>query len=343
MSMLSCMKLKVAVLACLVPALAVAASTYCLAEDRLAQVIENVRANEEIYRDIEVIVHRTMRLGNPKHILPNLAKSIDTTGRTIFQNELAYFKKDESTTVIAGKDQPYKTFDTGSVRGFDGQVTRAVEQNSYANLVEGRRDDPRMVRPHTMLLSGAQVYFPLSVYLKGGEALRSAQFSARYAGYWKLSVRMEGKEPVDGLACIKLRCETLAKGQPPENADIRYIWLATERNYLPIKTVAYSIIDNPKLPAEIGQVHEFREISPGVWFPFRASLVAYDFPWLKENKHIVANTQEFTVKKAALNPHYDISLFRDIPFRDGLKVYVIRDEKIVRSYKQGEQKAEQKP
>src|SRR5262249_54377885 len=55
------------------------------------------------------------------------------------------------------------------------------------------------------------------------------------------------------------------------------------------------------------------------------------------NKQVVGNTQESTLTKVDLNPHYDISLFRDIPIPDGTLVYEVKDGEIINQYKQGEQ------
>ncbi len=44
---------------------------------------------------------------------------------------------------------------------------------------------------------------------------------------------------------------------------------------------------------------------------------------------------ELTVSKAALDPNYDISLFRDIPIPNGAQVHIIENGVTVRSYTQG--------
>ena len=81
---------------------------------------------------------------------------------------------------------------------------------------------------------------------------------------------------------------------------------------------------------------DFREIGPGIWLPFKYSITVYDERTIKEeNKLVVSNRREARIEKAELDPHYDLSLFRDIPMPEHAAVYELTGGKITRSYEIG--------
>jgi hypothetical protein len=248
------------------------------------------------------------------------------SSRFVYQGDLFFFKREWTTESRSGE---VGRFD--AVKGFDGEMTRAVEQGKIANLIEGRKEDPRFFRPHNILLKKAFVTFPLSEYLEGGDALKA------YRSYRSFNVTVEllGQEVLDGSRCFKVQVRTWNDGQEPEKGGRRLLWLAIDRNYLPIRTEAYASRVGGKL-VEFGRVERLEEIAPGIWFPMKASIVVYDEPALRQGKSVVAGTDTFTVKRVSLDPNYGIDLFRDIKIPDGAAVYEVDDGEIVRSYRQGE-------
>src|SRR5690606_32969754 len=76
--------------------------------------------------------------------------------------------------------------------------------------------------------------------------------------------------------------------------------------------------------------------SPGVWFPFRATILVYDTSFMREDgKHIVGSSETFIVERASLQPQYDIGFFQNVEFPNGTAVYEIEQGEIVKSYVQG--------
>jgi hypothetical protein len=81
------------------------------------------------------------------------------------------------------------------------------------------------------------------------------------------------------------------------------------------------VVDSATIPVEVGVLKDLREIAPGIWFPFAAEISINSQLAARENRLVVSQREEYRVEKVSLEPNYDISLFRDIPFPDGANVY----------------------
>jgi hypothetical protein len=305
-------------------------------DDRLKQVIENVRANEALYQKIEAHVTESYRLPEPDPQAPPFyftgqIKSSTSNMRTVVQDQFLYFRYEQPMELVDGTHLLHN-----AILGYDGQYTRRLEDKT-GNLVHGPVSHPRRFRPHAWMLGNARVAFPLSVWLTGGKELQNQQGAGLYQDYCIQKVFYEKEEMTEGLHTVKLRAQQNLMDQPTFVISFTNIWLATDRNYLPVKTEGFQPVKSNTLPVEVGRVSDFREIAPGVWLPFQQSIVVYDTEKLPENKLVVENTKEATLTHVDLNPHYDISLFRDIPIPDGTLVYEVKDDKIINSYKQGEE------
>ena len=292
------------------------------------ELVENVRTNEELYANLEVRLRSTYRLGEPENPSINYTKSGERSARFVYQDGMIYFRNDEENKDLKGIPER-----SDVLEGFDGKTTRLLEQNVIANIREGKIEHPCLFRPHSLILQGGGVRFPLSTFLRGGKELRA------HPPYNNVttSIRLEGDEVVDGLRCCKLRLSHHLDSWKTGAEDVRYLWLARERNYLPVRTEYFANPVRAGFQAdEVGTSTNFREISPGVWFPFHSTLIVYTGTSTAAGQPLVAfNTTEFTIDQANLDPHYDMSLFQDIPFPDGLKVQVVKDGKIAQEFIQG--------
>lgn len=316
----------------------------CAADERLQRVIDNVRANEALYKNIEAHFTATYELKDDElkiyepnpgtSIVPDgsliMVKSYTETARSVLQGNLLYFRTDKKN--ILGNNT---TMSYNLEMGYDGEYTRKV-QRPIANLVHGLEGHERLFRPHTWLLSGAAVVCPLSVWLTGGEELRTYPAVGLYKDNWAVEAFYEGEEVVDGLHTVKLRIKGTSRSTG-KFITRRYLWLAVDRNYIPIKTVAYNSTISLTLPKEVFRVTDLREVAPGVWVPFRRTAEVYSDTKLRENQAVVANTRGAILTQVDLNPHYDLSLFRDIPIPDGTRVYEVQDGNIIGEYVQGEE------
>lgn len=293
----------------------------------VSEIIQNVRSNEELYQNIEVIFHKEYRLRNQADwIMDNAITSSDGTHRTVLQNGMLFSSNYEKKTFSESK-----TNQRTRLHAYDGEKTRVIN-GRIVNIHVGKVGNPYQFRPHTWLLSLARMSFPLSLWLQGGEELQLQPFAGIYRDLIQ-DVTFEKVEELDGIQCFVLRSVLCGKQSPKEVDTIRYVWLAPEKNYLPVKTVGYAPAYSKEMPLEVGIASTFREIAPGISLPFRYEITVYDEYALRSmNKHIVSNSEVGVIEKAELNPQYPTSFFRDIPIPDDAIVYEIKDGVIVNSY-----------
>lgn len=278
------------------------------ADDTMTKIVENVRANEALYCNIETVIHKTYKLGRPKILIDDFTKTESRKSRVVLQGELTYLRIDGHSEAVGKASQNLDT-----LQGYDGLTTRVVEQDAFANIHDGKFTDYRIghADPYTMQFQRFGIGIPLSTFLQGTPGIRKQKGFEKH----NLEVTFEGEEVVDGLRCQKVRCRSWPDSWegPTDSVGHWDLWLAVDRNYLPIRNELF--LGRMKGQAEqIWRYSDLREISPGVWFPMRASLVVYDKLWFNEDhKLVVNNSEEYVVEKAVLDPRYDISLFRDIP------------------------------
>ena len=76
-----------------------------------------------------------------------------------------------------------------------------------------------------------------------------------------------------GRPCQKVKITTcVGSSRRPHSAWI--LWLAIDRNYLPIRQEAYTYHYSKSDPVGVGVAKDLREIAPGIWFPFAAEITA---------------------------------------------------------------------
>jgi hypothetical protein len=115
------------------------------------------------------------------------------------------------------------------------------------------------------------------------------------------------------------------------------IWLAIDRNFLPVREESVRPWQQPidptaTKPYGIGVVDELKEIAPGVWFPLRVTTTVYDCDELyRKGRYVVSGRYDLAVTAVDPDPHYDVSFFRNIEFPPDTLVYTVRDGKIIGS------------
>ena len=301
----------------------VASSTNCFADEALEAIIQNVRSNEKLYNNLELVLERTytlheaVRAKSPEGFLDDLIERETGTQRLVRQKGLLFFSIDKQMVGVLGQ-----TILRTTRQGYDGESTRTVTDKSTASVFDYRFEDGRLPRAHTLILEKARIPFSLSRYLTADENRKT-----------KLQVDYVGVEEVDGLECLKLRCHTW---RTSKEKDVRYIWLARERNYIPARTEFYVPRWTSEIAYEVGSVTEWKEIDSGVWFPSYAVIdVVFEVGLQAKIKEAIPyNTTRLSLAKALPNPQHDISLFRNISIPAGVEVNVVRDGKIVDTYVQ---------
>ncbi len=232
-------------------------------------------------------------------------------------------KKTESTTIER------QDFSDSSKMVYDGQVRRVV-QGGVANISEDSND--RIDAPHALILPHAMsANFHLSAYLVGGDALGG---HPRFANLDTIA-SYQGEEMVDGLRCAKVLVESRKKKPLQAPASRKYLWLAHDRNELPVRIVCYELNYSADLPIEEARVTRFEEVSKGVWFPMAIHFTIYQELVLREGKSVIANTSDLVTKSVELDTKYPIDFFQKIEIPKGTSVYELKKGKVVKSYIQG--------
>ena len=305
-------------------------------EGVLTQIINNVRQNELLYENREVIGEMAFELLRP---VPPGFENMDLADaheeyRHVGQGGLIYFSFDGYEANMKSRQV------TGTVQGYDGVRTTIYEKRAQiGNIKVGiRYEDPRILRPHVLLLFSEFVSVPLSTFLKGDQAILA---HPNGIGFEQKRVRpaYAGEEEALGFSCHKISVDLLwglEEEEPTEVTARRVLWISPERNYLPLRQVCYNLDVSAHTPLEESYVEDLREISAGVWFPYRTVLTGYDRDALAlEKRQLPAWRRTWTIEEASLDPSYDISLFRDISIPDGRPVYEEVNGEVVGKYVQG--------
>lgn len=291
-------------------------------KDKLSNIIENVEASEKRYSNYEVTFKYTHKIETPPLLLNGSVLSENEQITFVKQGDLFYFKQEGEKRVNDGRY--IKVFSEAS---YDGQWTRVNENNSYGNKVDSRRLDPRGYLPHALMYR-PWVGCPLSVYLRGGQTLKSDPSAGRYSHDLALKCNYVGTEVSDGHACFKIKAENSTSAG---TSGFGLLWIAPEKNYLPIRFEAYDKV-NTKLPISIRKIVEFKKADDGLDFPSRVSYRNYDRFALSKGQQIPVGSWQLTVDDIKISVNYPKKFFSKIDFAPNHPVYVIENAKVVNAY-----------
>ena len=112
----------------------------------------------------------------------------------------------------------------------------------------------------------------------------------------------------------------------PTNSIVLY--LATDRNHIPIKLEHYGgNSGRSDLPAGVSRCDEFREIAPGVWFPFQVSELMFDdFVCALRDVSSSSWRRDYQIESAKLSPNVDDAVFHEVIVPEGTKVLVFDED-----------------
>ncbi len=308
------------------------ACTAVRAEVTLEDIIENVRRSEALYENLDVVIHTEYEIGDREPAqFDQGAEVLKSSSRVHYVRQDGLFRLDRT----GSSHDTERTLSLDRVRAYDGGTTRGVEGTKVANIIQGRQDDKDLVRPHMLLLRNTlHCKAPLSVYLTGTEAMRSHPDS-HWEGDLSLRNTYLGEADFNGLRCHRVRITTHVPAGPPD--DSFELWLAEDRNYLPIRRFGFTFRYSENVPIGEGVVTALREIAPNIWFPTAAEMTVYDGIELQRSgrRDRVANRTTYAVEEVSLTPRYNLAYFRDVTIPDGTAVYEVTDGKITRSYREG--------
>jgi hypothetical protein len=302
----------------------------------IGDIIKNVRANEQLYKDLDVIIQdeyvdSQASLGWQKDFLPIRQKTIDIR----YVKQEGMFHLDIQGTVRREtSERKEETVARNKIRLFDGSTSRDLQGNK-ANIVAGATLDADMISPHMLILQPCGYPVPLSTYMEGHQAMLACR-DLKWNPRIHIQIESQGEEVVETHPCQKVAIKHVSAASG--RLQIAWVlWLALDRNYLPIRCEAYTYRVSKTVPVGRAVARNLREIAPGVWFPYEVVYTAYNSITLREHqRQELAWRERYTVKSVSLEPHYPIAFFRDLRISDGTYVYEVNaNGKIGRSYVQG--------
>jgi hypothetical protein len=294
----------------------------------LADVIANVRTNEKLYQDIEVLMRSTYDIGDrpPTEEREVVRQQV----RTRFVSQGEWFRLERE----GGGQDTRKRASMDRIRAFDGRTTRALEQKAVGNISAERLEDENFIRPHLLLSRYARLAVPFSVYLSGDKAIQ-AHPNGRWNANLKMEVSYQGNDTFNGLKCHKVLVKVI-QVKSGEVHDTGEYWLAEDRNYLPVRHLAYTYRFSKDIPVGEGVVQKFREIKRGVWFPSEVEVTAFNKFKIQQNGRRELQWREpYTIERVDLDPKYDRAFFAKVDFPAGTAVYEVEKGEILRSWRQG--------
>lgn len=319
-------------------------------QGELKKLLEKLRAEEELCKHHEIELETEYyRYGSGSRGLTKQITSIQKSARI---DELARFSEKKTFLGMSGAEvqaggcgeeqfQPVmqKTSVSETVQACDGLWLRIFDHyydvkpkgtdNKYAFLYRDAEKRLRVIRPHILFFRMLNIYTPLS-HVMSSETWAQDESSPLSAVY-------EGKETIDTFDCHRVRIDVFSPNRPKPYI-VAYLWLAEERNYLPVRYEFYESKRSEALPTSIGEVLEFKEISPGVWCPTRLKMLVCNRlarSGLCENRLIVSYRHDYKVTRVKLDPVVDPKLFEQITVPAGTNVTVYDENgELTKSYKQ---------
>jgi len=165
-----------------------------------------------------------------------------------------------------------------------------------------------LARPHMFLFEPARPRVPLSVYLAGREAIRKYAGESTSESRFTTRIQITGREKLQELDCTTVRIEMFdTNGKPRSRTDL---WLAQDRNLIPIRKLDYSYRQSKELPCSESRVETWQEVREGVWFPRKTFIERYDSNILRrELIQVTSWRNDYEVESIELNPELPEDVF----------------------------------
>ncbi|MDB5388401.1 MAG: hypothetical protein JWM11_4047, partial [Planctomycetaceae bacterium] len=272
-------------------------------DGKLAQLIAQVRTQEDRFRNYSVIIKTSREFAPPVLVQPMAGlnfgpspiRSITEINQQFVQGNRLKFVGEEITLINSGEKITGKR-----VSVFDGESTVSIEEGNSVTIQAGLVEPPQMLPPHCWGMYFLRVNFPLSVFLGGTEALklepkvgRSPIERGTVHEFYKVETDSLGDETIEGLACTKVRVKRwyYSKGEP----SIQYLWLARERNLHVARTLIASSNKGVEVVSQATHVTRWQQIAKEVWIPAEVEVEA-------PPPGPVRDTQRFAVESVAFAP-----------------------------------------
>jgi hypothetical protein len=300
-------------------------STCVAIDEKLEKVLDNVRAEEKLYENIEILYEKHYKLHSKINTIPEATSNFIEKERYVRSGSCVFRDMTGHYENISGEITNFSF-----LLGFDGERRISLQNEANANISTDSYKN--IVAPHILLLDSANISCSLSKYLSADDELKKSNTHKNY----DISVNYLCDEDLDSMRCSKLEIETWMKGEDRTKGSMRRIWLAHDRNYLPLRSVSYSYSYSKTNPVEECRVVRFTEILKDIWYPMEIQIRSFDALSLENNNIILSHTKTIITSNVKLNPEYPKSFFRKIDIPKGTTVHIIKNGEIIKTYIEGD-------
>jgi hypothetical protein len=272
-------------------------------DQRLAALIEQVEANEGLYKNLEARIRTQYDIGDRQPIDSEIVRR-DLV--TVFVSQNRMFRLEtQGATFLVDRPNSWRNI----VLLFDGE-TRRLAQRKGSDPKESAPGEDEVIRPHTLLRRYARITGPLSENLRGGPR--------KWAHGIEETVSYRGTGEYSGLKCHIVRFVTALPGRDSPPSNFSELWLAEGRNFLPIRLRLFAPQHSVEIPQLEGEVDTLRELKTGVWFPGHAVVKLFNPLELSATgKQTLQWREQYSLSNVSLDPDHEKAFFQDdrIPAR----------------------------
>ena len=262
---------------------------------RCEELLRAIRSEEAKYENLEIEVQELFRT-----LTPGMASQ--TVSKSSRQHSVIHPAKRWYAERSSARSATAETFESRSIQLYVEPWMRWFreerrsgpggerQEESYSIRRGSAEAGPPVLWPHMFLLESQQNSQRLSEYLA---ALENGEYPYRLSYL--------GEVEWDGLRCDVLR---LQRHDESTSSHYRIIWIARERNCLPLRMESYSPDWAPKLPTVQSTATDLREVAPGVWFPYRTQQIRFE-TWSLVDLSVGRMVMHHRRDKEVLNVSYD--------------------------------------
>ncbi|WP_298867002.1 hypothetical protein [uncultured Gimesia sp.] len=253
--------------------------------DVVQDLIRDVKKNEKLYADLKLsLISVYEKFPKPADINKQIQTETDIVIDLQGEKFRSEFKSNGRGTVqnFVGTENYTISINDENIDVFDGNTFRKFWAFDH---IPDKKDKPRrtmsrgeisgeipsvsnLARPHMFLRGTGGPRVPLSTYLEGARAITAYPGSGADMHHMYFEKKILGNEEFQGLQCIKVQMEWIgSKGKPVSRNEI---WLASDRNLIPVRILHYKYHRSKEIPTTEFRVDAWKELCPGVWFPMKA-------------------------------------------------------------------------
>lgn len=289
------------------------------------EVVKGIEEAESLFANLELTAQDAYFLGENAHYREGTVSSQARNVRAVTIGDRFRLDISSDITPVGGEAKQ-----VDYAHAFDGEKTTILD-GPMGNERNDRTREWNNFRPHMLFVRNNGIDASLSVFVRGGEGSTSIMGSPQS----KSKGAVVGLETIDSLETVKLKVGLWTSAPldgPPEYEF--FLWLCPKRHYLPVKWEARNSWFG-EVAASEGGASDWREIVPGIWFPFTIERMALEpYAFIHNKEKVLAWRDELKLSEVNLDPHYDDSFF-SVEFPTGTIVYTVVDGNMIEQRMEG--------